>query len=258
MVTLVSPSGRRINRNTTAPDVSRVTGATTEHVEVANPEPGTWTAELFGVDVAPAGEETSLSVYQADPENQRPVGRINARVVNNSLVLAGSRYTDSDGTITSYDWYITTPTVDDVKQGASITVPLASASERTFTLVVTDRRGATDFTDLAWVPLDVMPGSSVNPIKLTSNGVTPIAVLSTSTFDATTVSPTTMRVGPMAAQVKETTAVKQDVNGDGRMDQVVHVVTTRLGLTQQSTQLCLSMTLPNGRAASSCDAIRAQ
>lgn len=62
----------------------------------------------------------------------------------------------------------------------------------------------------------------------------------------------------MAAQVKETTAVKEDVNRDGRMDQVVHVVTTRLGLTLQSTQLCLSMTLPNGRAASSCDAIRAQ
>jgi lysophospholipase L1-like esterase len=257
-LTLVSPSGRRIDRNSTASDVSRVTETTTEHVEVADPEPGTWTAELFGVDVAPAGEEATLSVYQADPENQRPVGRITARVVNNSLILDGSTSTDPDGAITSHDWYITAPTGDDVKQGASITVPLAAASERTFTLVVTDNHGATDFTDLAWVPVDVMPGSSVNPIKLTANGVTPIALLSTPTFDATTVSPTTIRVGPKAAPVKEMTAVKQDVNGDGRPDQVVHVATTRLGLTLQSTQLCLSMTLPNSRAASSCDAVRAQ
>ena len=145
-----------------------------------------------------------------------------------------------------------------MKQGASITVPLTSASERTFTLVVTDDRGATDFTDLAWVPVDVMPGSSDNPIKLTSKGATPIALLSTPTFDATTVAPRTIRVGPGAAPVKETTAEKEDVNGDGRLDQVVHVVTTSLGLTLQSTQLCLSMTLPNGRAASSCDRTRAQ
>ncbi|NMM31812.1 MAG: SGNH/GDSL hydrolase family protein [Cellulomonas sp.] len=257
-LTLVSPSGRQIGRNTQAPDVSRVTGATTEHVEIMTPAPGTWTAELFSVDVAPGGLETRLSVYQADPENQRPVGQITARVVGDSLVLDGSTSADPDGKITSYDWYVTTPTGDDVKQGVSITVPLTSASERTFTLVVTDDRGATDFADLAWVSADVMPGSSVNPIKLTSKGVTPIALLSTPTFDATTVGPKTIRVGQGAAPVMETTAVKEDVDGDGRLDQVVHVVTTGLGLTLQSTQLCLSMTLSNGRAASSCDRIRAR
>jgi lysophospholipase L1-like esterase len=257
-LTVVSPSGRRIDRTTMASDVSRVTGATSEHVEVANPEPGTWTAELFGVDVAPAGEQTTLSVYQADLENQRPTGRITVRVVDNALVLDGSTSTDPDGSIRSSDWYITTPSADDVKQGASITVPLDSATERTFTLVVTDSRGATDFADLAWVPIDVMPGSSLNPVKVASAGKTPIAILSTPTFDATTVAPTTVRVGPNAAQVEEVTAAREDVNGDGRLDQVVHVVTTRVGLSLQSTQLCLSMTLPNGRAASSCDVIRAQ
>jgi hypothetical protein len=178
--------------------------------------------------------------------------------VNGSLVLDASGSTDADGRIVSYDWYVATPSNDAVLQGATVTVPLAAASERTFTLVVTDDRGATDFTDLAWAPVDVMPGSSVNPIKLSSNGVTPIALLSTKTFDATKVRPTSLRVGLKAARVQETTAKGADIDGDGRLDQVVHVVTRNLGLTLQSTQLCLSMTLVNGRAASTCDGIRAQ
>jgi hypothetical protein len=76
-----------------------------------------------------------------------------------------------------------------------------------------------------------------HPDQLNSNGVTPIALLSTPTFDATTVPPTTIRVGPKAASVKETTAVKEDVYGDGHLDQVVHVVTTELiggGTTRRS------------------------
>src|SRR4029079_18154333 len=37
------------------------------------------------------------------------------------------------------------------------------------------------------VPIDIKPGSTTNPIKLSSTGKIPVAILSTSTFDATTV-----------------------------------------------------------------------
>jgi hypothetical protein len=44
--------------------------------------------------------------------------------------------------------------------------------------------------------------------------------------------------------------------GDGIPDQVLHVRTRDLGLTPEATQLRLEGTLDNGRAVSSCDAVR--
>ncbi|HBD6104345.1 TPA: hypothetical protein KKN05_004480, partial [Shigella flexneri] len=124
------------------------------------------------------------------------------------------------------------------------------------TLVVTDDRGATDFRDLAWVPIDVLPGSAVNPVKLGSKGLTPIALLSSDTFEATTVTPSTLRIGPGKATAQETTARPEDVNGDGRQDQIIHVRTQDLGLAAGDTQLCLTGALDNERPISSCDTIR--
>jgi lysophospholipase L1-like esterase len=255
-LSLVSPSGRRIDRSTHAPDVTRETQATFEHLEVTNPEQGTWTAELFGEDVTAGGEPVTLSIYQGDIPNQAPTGRITPRIEGDSLVLDARGSTDPDGKVVSYDWYVSSADDDQVLQGPTVKVPLAGAAERTFTLVVTDNRGATDFQDLAWIPIDVLPGSDVNPINLRSTGVTPIALLSTATFDATTLPPTSLRVGPNKATVQETTPKRQDINGDGRADQVVHVVTGSLGLTSQMTQLCLTGMLPMARTVSSCDRIR--
>jgi len=66
MLRLMSPSGRVIDRNTTDPDVFHEFGPTFEHYVISQPEPGDWTMELTGVDVAPEGEEVELSllIYQ--------------------------------------------------------------------------------------------------------------------------------------------------------------------------------------------------
>jgi len=42
------------------------------------------------------------------------------------------------------------------------------------------------------VAVDIKPGSSVNPLDLKSNGLIPVAILSTATFDATTVDASTL------------------------------------------------------------------
>lgn len=257
-LSLISPSGQRYDRSTQAPDTTRETGPTYEHVEVTDPELGQWTVELFGLDVPAGGEPVSLSVYQAESANQSPTGVITSRLKGNSLVLDASASTDTDGKITEFDWYISTAETDEVLQGQTITLPLEGAKERTITLVVTDDRGTTDFQDLAWVPVDVMPGSEVNPVNLRSKGVTPIALLSSDTFDATTVNPTTLRIGPDEAAAQEATARAEDTNGDGLLDQVIHVRTQELGLAAGDTQLCLSATLDNTRPASSCDTIQAK
>jgi hypothetical protein len=252
-LTLISPSGKRFDRGTEATGATRETGATFERVEVAAPETGEWTAELFGVDVPAAGEPVTLSVYQADLPNVAPTAVIKSSIEGDSLVLDASESTDSDGSIVSYDWYFSTADTDQVLQGPEVTVPL-SGSERTITLVVSDDRGSAGFRDLAWTPIDVMPGSDRNPMNLNA-GVTPVALLSSVTFDAMGLAPSTLRLGPSGAPVEETTARGEDVNGDGLLDQVVHVKSKDLGLTPGATQLCMSGELSSGRSISACDRV---
>ncbi len=89
VLTLRSPSGRVIIRQTSAPDVQRETSSTWERVEVSKPEVGTWVAELYGLDVAPDGEPTTLDVYQEPLPNMTPQARPSLRVEGTELVVDG-------------------------------------------------------------------------------------------------------------------------------------------------------------------------
>jgi hypothetical protein len=72
VLSLVSPSGRIIDRNTTDPDVTHVKGPTFEIYTIAGAENGTWIARLFGAVVPPEGESVSLSLTTG-PSNRIPV-----------------------------------------------------------------------------------------------------------------------------------------------------------------------------------------
>jgi hypothetical protein len=79
------------------------------------------------------------------------------------------------------------------------------------------------------VSIDIKPGSYPNTINLGSNGVVPVAILSSATFDARTVNPSTVTLA--SAPVKLTgngtpMSSYQDVNGDERLDLVVQVTTS--------------------------------
>lgn len=182
-----------------------------------------------------------------------PTAVINPKAEGNTLILDASASTDADGSIVSYEWYISTADTDPALQGSSITVPLTS-SERTITLVVSGDQGSAGFQDVAWTPIDVMPGSDRNPMNLQA-GVTPVALLSSATFDATDVAPSTLRLGPSGAPARETSAREEDVNGDGLLDQVIHVKSSDLGLMRGATQLCMTGKLSGGRPISACDSI---
>ena len=69
------------------------------------------------------------------------------------------------------------------------------------------------------VPIDIKPGDPVpKPINPSATGNTPVAILSTSTFDATTVEPSTVRFGPSGVEATSVHSSVQDVDGDGRLD----------------------------------------
>jgi len=71
VMSLTTPSGRVIERETVAPDVIHDLGATFETYTVLNPEAGVWTISLYGADVPAEGEAVVFS-YIALPGGGGP------------------------------------------------------------------------------------------------------------------------------------------------------------------------------------------
>ena len=64
---LMSPSGREITSDTIESDVYHAKGLTYELYRITNPEAGNWSINLYGVDLAPAGEEVRISASSVGP-----------------------------------------------------------------------------------------------------------------------------------------------------------------------------------------------
>lgn len=110
------------------------------------------------------------------------------------------------------------------------------------------------------ISFDVKPGNGddADPINLGSKGKTPVAILSTETFDATTVDIGSVRFAGAMVSVKkngEYHASYEDVNDDGLIDLVLHFDTQSLQLSDSSTEATLSGVTASGRCISGTDEI---
>jgi len=90
------------------------------------------------------------------------------------------------------------------------------------------------------VAIEINP-PSVAPVPIApgNRGVFPVAILSTPTFDATTVDSTTVRFGPNAAQNVSPPAIT-DVNGDGLPDFVLYFDSNDTGIACGDTVAVLT------------------
>jgi hypothetical protein len=79
------------------------------------------------------------------------------------------------------------------------------------------------------VTIDIKPGNDLNPINIGSRGVIPVAILSSDSFDATQVSPDSIRLGGNSVAVRGKSgnllARAKDVNKDGLDDLLVQIET---------------------------------
>jgi len=104
------------------------------------------------------------------------------------------------------------------------------------------------------VEIDIKPGSDPNSINLKGNGVIPVAILTTDTFDAADVDPETARFGPDEAMAVQ--SALEDVDDDGDVDLILHFKTQEVGLTEDSTEATLTGQTFGGDDITGTDSVR--
>jgi hypothetical protein len=111
--------------------------------------------------------------------------------------------------------------------------------------------------------IDIKPWSCPNSINPKSNGVVPVAILGSDTFDVTTVDVTTLEFGPNGATPAHDLTDPdvyadhiQDVNGDGWMDLVSHYAQKDTGLAVGMLAAELTGELLDGTVFSAWDSVR--
>ena len=105
------------------------------------------------------------------------------------------------------------------------------------------------------VTMDIKPGSLRNSINPGSKGVVPVAILTTTTFDATTVDPSSAAFGPDGAVEIHGRGHVEDVNGDGALDLVLHFPTRSTGISCGDTSASLTGETFDGRGFTASDRI---
>ena len=103
--------------------------------------------------------------------------------------------------------------------------------------------------------VDIKPGSLTNVVNFKNMGVVPVAVLSSSDFDATTLNVASLKFGPGGAAEAHGKGHPEDVDRDGDIDLMLHFDTQASGLTNNDRSATLVGTTLSGIPVSGSDGL---
>jgi len=103
--------------------------------------------------------------------------------------------------------------------------------------------------------IDIKPGD-LNDINPFSNGVIPVAILTTEGFDALTVDADSVLFGPAEAEKMHRRAHVEDADGDGDLDLVLHFRAQKTGIAPGDTEACVTGQTYDGVRIEACDLVR--
>ena len=150
---------------------------------------------------------------------------------------------------------------------AADAVPLADCTDANDNPIATDQRGVARPQGVACeigayeveaeitVAIDIKPGSFPNSINPKSKGVIPVAILTTATFDATTVDPTTVLFGATGTEAVPVHSALEDVDGDGDTDMILHFNSQATEIQCGDTSASLTGETLDGQMIQGSDAI---
>jgi len=120
---------------------------------------------------------------------------------------------------------------------------------------ISDPGGAGTTEVAVQVDIDIRPNSDTNNINLKSKQLT-VAILGSDEFDATTVDFFSVLFGPDGAQpIHKKAHSHEDVNGDGHLDTILHFDISDIGVTEDTTELCLVGQTTGGTQIEGCDTV---
>lgn len=110
------------------------------------------------------------------------------------------------------------------------------------------------------VSIDIKPGSGTNVVNLRSHGVIPIAILSSSTFDAMQVDPATLTLAAAGVKLvgngRNYACFRRYANDDGLPDLVCNIETTQLIIQSGQSTLVLEARTFGGQSIRGEDTIK--
>ena len=124
--------------------------------------------------------------------------------------------------------------------------------------------GGSDRCKVRTVDIDIKPGYGVNIVKLCPDGVIPVAILGSATFDVQDVDAEHLRFAGAAEKAAVQKDADQlcsfdDVNGDQKVDLVCHFVATNaVGIDGQWSKAIVNGELQNGTPFSGVDRVNVE
>jgi hypothetical protein len=105
------------------------------------------------------------------------------------------------------------------------------------------------------VAIDIKPTTFPNGINPRSKGRIAVAILTTYSFDATTVDPTTIRFGATGIEAAPVHSATEDVDGDGDIDMIFHFIIQDAGIACGNASASLTGAIVSGVGIAGSDAI---